>query len=319
MPGSYQSINYALRPSKCIERKMLCETFQRFAEFRSLESFRYVGLGSTYFSDFALFHRMLGISNMMSIEKDSHNASRFEFNRPFGCIDLKFGHSNEILPTITWDIPSLVWLDYDDKLDSSILADVHLVSMSALPITALIVTVNSHPDDYDDEHPRLVTFTERIGAEKIPIGLAEKDLDGWGTSGTSRRIITNEIKSALAARNGALASANQIVYKQLFHFRYADGAKMMTVGGLLFDQGQAAMVAKCKFEDLPYIRTGEGGKSSACMIEVPNLTYREIRHLNQQLPRKKRCRVRSPKVSAKDVKGYERIYRHFPHFAETEV
>jgi hypothetical protein len=78
MPGSYEKINYGLRPAKCIERKMMCEAFRRLSEFGSVESYRYIGFGSTYFSDFSLFHKHLGITNMISMEQDEHNAPRFE-------------------------------------------------------------------------------------------------------------------------------------------------------------------------------------------------------------------------------------------------
>src|SRR5688572_20955159 len=98
MAGSYERINYGLRPAKSIERKMLCEAFRRLSEFGSVESYVYIGFGSTYFSDFNLFHKQLGIRNMISLEKDKNNKARFEFNRPFKCITIEYGHSNEILP-----------------------------------------------------------------------------------------------------------------------------------------------------------------------------------------------------------------------------
>jgi len=319
VPTSYELINYALRPAKAIERKMLCETFRKLTEFGSLDSFRYVGFGSTYFSDFELFHRALGIRAMVSIEKDAANAQRFEFNRPFRCIEMKLGHSNAILPALSWEVPTIIWLDYDDKLNADILADVRFVCMAAVPVSVLIVTVNAHPEDYGEEHPRLPQLTQRVGEARIPHGVVEGDLDGWGTAAISRRIVTNEILETLRERNGGLQEANQMLYKQLFYFRYADGAKMVTAGGLIHRRGQAPMVAKCDFDALSFVRANNGPKCSPYSIEVPSLTYREIRHLNKQLPRTKRTRLNSPKVPAKDLKRYERIYRHFPHFAETEI
>jgi hypothetical protein len=319
VPGSYEFINYSLRPAKSIERKMLCETFRRLVEFGAISSFRYVGFGSTYFSDFALFHRSLGLRNMISIEKDAQNSSRFDFNRPYKCIDLKFGHSNAVLSTIPWNVRTIGWFDYDDPLDASILADVRFLCMSASPVSLFVFTVNAHPDEYDEAHPRLTALTQKVGEEKVPHGVQEADLSGWGTATISRRIITNEIRETLNSRNGALPLDNQILYKQLFYFRYADGAKMMTVGGLLYERGQSSSVAKCDFDSLPFIRTDVRPNATPYTIEVPSLTYREIRHLDSQLPRPKRKRLSSPKVSAKDLRKYEAVYRHFPHFVETEI
>src|SRR5690349_11519838 len=117
--GSYEHINYSLRPAKHVERKMLVESFRKLSEFDAIRNYRYIGFGSIYFSDFHLLHKSLGITNMLSIEKDEHNQSRFEFNSPFDCVDIKFGMSDAILPTLEWEnIPTIIWLDYDGKLKS---------------------------------------------------------------------------------------------------------------------------------------------------------------------------------------------------------
>lgn len=314
MPGSYELINYALRPAKCIERKMLCEASRKLSEFAHLDSFRYIGFGSTYFSDFALFHRLLGIRNMVSIERDVANRERFSFNLPYRCIDLEFGDSNDVLPNLGWNSRTITWLDYDDKLSSSVLADVKLVCVSTPPVSMLIVTVNARPDEFEGNTARLPQLIQRVGEDKVPNGILERDLASWGSAAVARRIINNEIHAALRERNGTLPQPNQIEYRQLFNFRYADGAKMLTVGGLLYERAQQPNVEKCDFRSLDFVRLG----ASPCLIEVPNLTYKEIRHLNSQLPRTKRKRLTSPKVPSRDIKRYAATYRHFPHFAEME-
>ena len=86
MPGTYEKINYSLRPAKSIERKMLGNAFRKLSDFGAVESYRYIGFGSTYFSDFILFHKALGIKHMISIERDRENEERFRFNCPFRCI-----------------------------------------------------------------------------------------------------------------------------------------------------------------------------------------------------------------------------------------
>src|SRR5262244_1418428 len=75
MAGSYRIINYALRPAKAIERRMLCAAF----------------------------------------------------NRPYKCIRLKFATSAEVLPTLNWERRTILWLDYDDRLNMNILGDVATV------------------------------------------------------------------------------------------------------------------------------------------------------------------------------------------------
>jgi len=130
-----------------------------------------------------------------------------------------------------------------------------------------------------------------------------------------REIINNQIGETLADRNGARQAGNKILYRQLFNFHYADGAKMLTVGGLLYDQGLAARVESCGFEHIDFVKKDE----VPFLIEPPNLTYREIRHLDTLLPMKQEEAPQMAGVPEADIKRYARLYRYFPHFAETEL
>lgn len=329
MPQTYEKINYSLRPSKSIERKMLGSVFRRLSEFGSVESYRYIGFGSTYFSDFVLFHKALGIKNMISMERDKENEERFRFNCPYKCIRIEWGDSNEVLPALSWDVRTILWLDYDGQLTANVLADVSLFSHKAIPGSVIAVTVNVEPDkmdsaawdrekDYNEQlaEYRLQKLKDQVGEDKVPISVTGKELNGWRKAAICREIITSEIHHMLSTRNGGRASGTQLRYKQLFNFHYADGAKMLTVGGLIYDEGQTNIVAKCAFEDLLFVMNDE----KACLIEIPRLTYRELRLLDTKLPLQEG-------ESLGDVLGipkgqlemYSRVYRYFPTFAETEL
>ena len=78
MGKSYEEINYAIRPAKCIERKMLCEAFRKLSVFGDVKNYRYIGFGSPFFNDFYLFHKNLSINNMICIEKHEEDKERFE-------------------------------------------------------------------------------------------------------------------------------------------------------------------------------------------------------------------------------------------------
>ena len=119
MAESYKKIDYRLRPAKNVERKMLAEAFNRLSKFAPVNSYRYIGMGSLYFSDFILFHRSLGFQKMISIEAEEKEPQqeRFKFNKPFNCVDIKFGFTSKILPNLNWDTRDVIWLDYDGKLN----------------------------------------------------------------------------------------------------------------------------------------------------------------------------------------------------------
>lgn len=309
---SYEKINYALRPAKCIERKMLCNVLGKLSCFRSVDSYRYIGFGSTNFSDFALFHKTLGITNMISIERDVENRERFLFNLPYKCISVEFDESNVVLPRLEWKIPTILWLDYDDRLNANMLTDVKFFCASALPGSLLILTVNAQPDKLGE--PRLDQLRQRVGEEKVPLDVNEHSLSGWETAQVYRRIINNEIAETLMQRNGTLSVGSRLQYKQLMHFHYADGAKMLTVGGVIYDEGQKGIIAGCHFEALPFVKT----EQVPYEIETPNLTYREIHHLDSQLPTQDHQELTTA-VPLRDREVYSRVYRYFPTFAETEA
>ncbi len=97
---SFRQFDYRLRPNKGAERKMLIEAFRRLNFFEPVKNYRYVGFGSTTFADFILIHRALNITDMISIEKRTDYQARFDFNKPFDCVDMKYGTSSEILPEL---------------------------------------------------------------------------------------------------------------------------------------------------------------------------------------------------------------------------
>jgi len=311
---SFEKIVYSLRPSKSIERKMLAEAFQRLSVFDPLSDYRYIGFGSTYFADFSLFHKSLGITDMVSIEREEHKRERFEFNRPYRCIRLEFGESSAILPKLSWESRTILWLDYDGRLDHNMLSDVKHACASARSGSAIVVSVNAHPDEYNTN--RLQKLVERLGEEKVPIDVKKEDLSGWGTATVCSRIVVNEIRETLRARNGVLSADDSLQFKQLFNFHYQDGTKMLTVGGLLVAQNECDLVPKCSFEQLPFVRT----VIEPYLIAVPCLTYRELRHLDRMLPQCDAASLDCPKwLPSEDVKKYAAVYRYFPLFAETEL
>ena len=313
MGGSFERINYALRPAKQIERKMICETIRRLSVFASTESYRYVGFGSINFSDFALFHRRLNMSNLIGIEKDDDKSSRFEFNKPFDCIEIRFGHSTAVLSELDWSQRSVFWLDYDGKLNSDVLTDVTSFCANAVSGSMLVVSVNAQiPTDARDRVKKLGTA---VGAEKVPVNLQERDLGGWNTARTYRRIISNVIVDQIRKRNGGLPECNQMMWRQVLNFEYADGAKMMTVGGLIFDRGQEPHYHKCAFTNLEFVRTGDDGYR----IDVPMLTYRELRYLDKQLPCAAPDDIEASGIRTEDIEAYRKVYRYFPTFAEADL
>ena len=311
---SFEKIAYSVRPCKSIERKMLAEAFQRLSVFDRLSDYRYVGFGSTFFTDFSLFHKSLGIKNMVSIEREAHKSERFEFNRPYRCIRLEFGESTAVLPRLSWDARTILWLDYDGKLIRNMLSDVKYACANVRSGSVIVISVNAHPDGYGKN--RRKELEKRVGDDKVPIDVTSRDLAKWGTARVYRRIIVSEIDESLKVRNGVLGTEQKLKFRQLFNFHYQDGAKMLTAGGVVVAENELDLLPKCAFEQLPFIKGGV----EPCLIEVPCLTYRELRHLDRLLPHSDSTSLDCPEwLPTEDAEKYAEVYRYFPLFAETEL
>ena len=291
---------------------MLAEAFQALMAFTPLSSYSYIGFGSPYFTDFALFHRVLGITKMHSIEKDEDNRSRFEFNRPLACIKLHFGKSTSILPKLSWAGPVIVWLDYDGKLDHTVLADIATICQNALSGSILLISVNVRPERHEPVRRKKLEQQLRTRF-KVPADVTNFTLGGWGTAKISRRIIFNEISECLTRVNSGLEPAQKKSYKQLFNFHYKDSAEMLTTGGIILKETDVARFNALDVEkNYNFVRTGV----AEYHIEVPNLTFREFHHLNSQLP--SAGALSASGIPTEDLDKYKKLYRWFPRFSESE-
>ena len=321
MTASYRLIDYSLRSAKFAERKMLCEMLVRLRVFGSLETYRYIGFGSIWFADCVLFHRSLGIEHIISIEREQDHERRFHFNNPYRGIEVRMNDSSTVLPGLEWNQRTIVWLDYDDPLSPSILDDVRTVASRAYPGTALIVSIQAQKifdKRIDPEEPTPVEdrdqFLSLFGEQRTPQEMPNAHLRGWRLSRTTRCIVRQEIENALQQVNIARANGQQIEFRQVVAFEYADGAKMTTIGGVFVDQGQHGVFEGADFGQLAFFRNAE----EAVRIEVPMLTPREMRHLDRSLPCAEVNDMDVGAIPERDARHYATFYRYLPNFASFE-
>tara|TARA_R110002020_G_scaffold112746_19_gene259387 strand:+ start:13681 stop:14655 length:975 start_codon:yes stop_codon:yes gene_type:complete len=320
---SYDRIDYRIRPAKSIERKMLADSFRRLAEFGPLPRYRYVGLGSLYFSDFTLFHKSLGFERMVSIE-DQHDLvtqQRFKLNVPYGHIDMRFGSAGVVLSRLSWEPMSIVWLDYDGALSAACLRDIDYVTRHAAAGSLVIISVNAGDirkaesdaggDGEGQTAGDLVDVLRRlVGVDEVPPTVVPRDLSGWGIAKVYREIINEKIARALRVRSGT-EGAVSVAYKQLYNFHYSDGVKMLTVGGILHEEDGVDRVERCGFQHLDFLRFDE----DSYLIDPPNLTHMEMRRLDAD---RERADATPLPLRAADIEKYNRSYRYFPTFVEAE-
>ena len=87
---------------------------------------------------------------------------------------------------------------------------------------------------------------------------------------------------------------------------------MLTLGGVLYQEGQRVHLTQCDFEALSYNCAGD----KPYAIEVPPLTFKEIQTIDAQLPD---STPSLPGVPKPLVAAYAKNYRYFPNYVEAEV
>ena len=317
---SYQKINYALRASKNIERKMLVQVFRRLASFRPLHDYQYIGFGSLYFSDFILFHKILGMTKMVSIECDESARERFEFNKPYGYIDLQFGYSNTVLPEIDLSDQAIIWLDYDGKLDKNVLGDITILLNKIRSGVMILFTINVHPDaDSDAEgltteqksEQRIERFGKSVGKENIPITTSKKDYTPRDFPSLCKKVIEAKIAQTLTHRNNPVPPEQQLNCSQVVYFNYNDGVSMSTIGYVFYSNEDVTKFNESNFSDLPFFNDTD----TPYKIDFANLTQREARYIESLIPIDYTA-LQSKGIPIKDIVNYENTYLYYPHYIE---
>lgn len=320
---SYKKVDYTLRPAKNIERKMICDVLGRLSLYCDIQDYRYIGFGSIYFADFSLFHRRLGISDMVSIECDTEAEGRIRFNRPYECVDIFMGYSYEVLPKLKWDKRAIVWLDYDYELCKGILDDIDYLVPKLASGSIIMVTVDTEskrlrkPKSVQDFDPsewpkhRRDQLRALVGEKYSPQNIKGKELGTEALGGVYRSIVNECVVESMKTKN--LFSDVQYELRQIFNFEYSDGANMATYGWLVYEQAEQTGIDKCGILDHPFTSSA----AEPLVIRAPMLTQKEMRDLDNHLPKAEVNTIETP-VPNEDIVSYSQNYRMFPRFVEME-
>lgn len=327
MSNSDRQINYSVRPNKSIERKLIRDLLFCLHPYGGVETYRYVGFGSKYFTDFLLFHRTFGITDMVSIESDTYSKDKYEFNKPYGCIEMKYGLSTDELPKISFEKKMVLWLDYDSSFGSMILADLSVILERAESGSVLLSSFNSMPfkqaylkEKYCSEsHVGLYrkVLIEFVGEDFLPVPFEETGLGKWSTYvELLRNIYFNSASTVLTTKNSGLPEDERWCFEQIVYMNYKDGVEMTTFGGILFQEKERDKYDACLFNKNEVCRLG----ADALEIKVPNFTMKEVQYLMSKMPAHDLSGIGlDDKVfPEKDVKEFSAFYRHFPTFTEVE-
>ncbi|PXY44726.1 O-methyltransferase [Flavobacterium hydrophilum] len=311
MSASGNSINYDLRTAKSVERRMISSVVKELFSKVNHNKRRYIGMGSTYFTDFKLFHKELHIKNMISIEIEQRLQKRVEFNKPFSCINVEIGKSTDVLPQLNWNKNvDLIWMDYDEKLNYDYFTDIEIIFTNMAKGGVYLMTCNKQLHRYQT----VADFEEEFGG-LVPLGTHVTDFNGENDFKLIRKMLLNKINEVVQSRNYSLEENEQLIFRQLFYFTYRDGAPMISYGGYLDLKNNAFNLKDYTLDRFDFISTEE----IRYVISPPVITNREINLLNSCLPNSEKKYNSFGKIQfipESDRESFRKLYKFLPTYMD---
>lgn len=319
---SFEKFNYALRPSKQVERKLFIEALHYLGHHAAfpIKEYTYLGMGSVYYADFILFHKYLYIDKMICIE-GANIEKRMKFNKPYEFIELRMGKIAEVFPSIDFDKKKyFAWLDYDYSLDPEILLDVDCFAGKLEPGSILIVTVDAEPKLRDNEEfenlaiegrkKLLYSHYTQCSRGILPRRVEKGDLARNSLPELISMLLRSRIEKSIVNRSTLLE------FFQLFNYVYADGAQMVTMGGVIDTPSRKQNLIDCGILKKGFVEVSSKPKR----ITVPPLTNREKTSIDKLI----KCGVTEQQVKKKLpfelddylIQNYVAYYRHYPMYYE---
>ena len=320
---SYLKVQYDVRPSKQIERRMLIDAFQLMSEegFK-IRKYTYVGMGSIHFYDFAILHRFFGVNSMISVEIHKDIEKRIHFNNPYsGCIKAKVGvEIGEIIQKLERDKQYFVWLDYDNTLSQEMLEDITQSASILAEGSLLLVTVDTEkPKSIDPSRIDLPATNEEtqdyyfeIGANYDHVLAKYKD-----PSRFDEKVLVDINIDLISAAFNQGVNGRDLTFMPIFNFVYADGHRMLTIGGIIVGSKSRRKLEKSDLKDTVYSRFSF--KNEPYFIRVPKITRKERLYLDSAMPCDDTWSPSEFEIRHEDIQSYREIYRFYPAYTEMLV
>ncbi|HXM01050.1 MAG TPA: O-methyltransferase [Chthoniobacterales bacterium] len=313
---SFKQFDYALRPSKQVERKAMIEVLLNLAKpGYAISEYRYIGFGSVYYVDFIMFHKYLFIKKMVCVEWGDIE-KRMRFNKPYKFVQLKLMSLSSYIPHIRPKDRVLAWLDYDRALDLEMIQDIDGMCSRIAPKSVFAITVDARPklpkDLFDtdkltvDQREELTFKTyNRWFAEYLPGQIPREMVSRAEVAALFYEIIVDRIKRTLGSRG--------LQFIQLFNYYYRDGAPMLTVGGLVGIQSDVVALQAAGVLQHKYVRSGK----ESLTISVPPLTLREKHWLDARLYGKVKISDLRFELQEELLQNYCTFYKEYPTYLES--
>ena len=315
--------NYSLRINKDIERKLIAQKLLELKKYSYVfDDYLYIGFWSIYFMDFKLFHKVLGINNMLSFERG--DCSRSKFNNPYDFIEIKEGDFSVYYSSVV-DFNKKIFfrLDYECSLSDDIINDIDDIVRNKIHEWWTIVSLSLHcqlPLDDNKKKDYIKKFREEwfwyLEGKTNPEGKKElpkiNDIKQENLIDKYIEILEGKIKDCLGWK-----ALNYVI---LYKYSYRDWSRMFTMWFLLDSEEKINQIKK------------EIGNVEIININAPILTLKEKEAFNKNLSGiknilkdetdSKESRISEKlgyKLNKKWIENYLEFYKEYPHFTEVTI
>jgi hypothetical protein len=269
--------------------------------------YQYTGFGSIFFVDFILFHKLLGLKRLLSVEYSAKIEKRVRFNRPFKQIDIEIKSITDVIPTLSADRKHLLWLDYDDVLQESQIADIVLAGTYLTAGSLLLVTVDAEPPGGDSDGPhQWKQHFERQAGDFLGSKTQLIDFTASNLLAVNIEVLGRAISYGLGGREAK--------FMPLFNFVYRDGHKMLTIGGMIVTESEKRKLEASTLNLTSYYRRDLSAPPYE--IRVPNLTRKERMFLDPHMPCDDEWTTEEFELDPGSIQDYREVYRFLPAYAE---
>ena len=252
---------------------------------------------------------------MVSIEGATKYKKRVAFNKPFGDIDIFMGLSTDYISTISPDTSHILWLDYDEPLSEEKIADVQMASSILKSGSLIIVTVDVDFDKAKEARDANPNDRKNVWYERFRRECGDKFDPNWQvTDFTPDSISSRSIKVLTDAISDGINMRDDIKFKQLFNFKYADGHEMITFGGMLCSKPERRLIKSVDWDQLPFIVKGDN--NPPFQIDIPILTRKERLFIDSQMPCDENWLPDEFEITTEELDKYRQVYRYSPSYAE---
>ena len=307
--ASADKVPYEFRPAKQVERRMLLELFQRLMEagFR-ISGYQYTGMGSFYFVDFIMFHRYLGIKKMVSVECVQAIEKRVRFNKPYGSIEIVMGDIADFIPSLSPDRKHILWLDFNFVVTKEAIDTIVLSAAQLSPGSILLVTLDAEPPGPPNWGPKKwCQYFKNEAGDYLGNMTRNKHFARSNLVNVNASIIEKAIGLGLSGRD-------DVSFLPLVSFVYADGHRMLSVGGMIGTEEDRQNLRALDRVKMPFMR--DSITASPYPIKVPLLTRKERLHLDAAMPCRKSWLPKEFEMKPDDLNIYREIYPYFPVYTE---